>query len=118
MTGRPSIHDLADVTDHFEFIDETLVHVDAPLEGVVRAKSGELYAFRVVTLVDGCLWHWILLPVDSAAADVRSTFDAARTAVPDRWLSIIEDRRGPASRVSIAAMSGDVHRIPRVVLDA
>jgi len=109
-----SIHlsDYANILERFEFIDETLVYVDAPLEGVVRDKTGGLFAFRCSAIVHGYLWHWVLLPVASSAASIEDTFEAARAAPPEAWISVVEDRRAGQPRVTVVLLDGRVHPIP------
>lgn len=101
----------SDVSEQFEFVEERLVYVDAPVEGVLRSKDGEFFVFRCRSIIDGYLWHWVLLPVDSPDAPVDETFTAARSTPPGRWVSIVEDRRG-APRVAIGQLAGTVHPIP------
>jgi hypothetical protein len=101
-----------DISEHFDFIEDKLVYVDAPLQGLLRAKTGELFAFRCTAVVRGCLWHWVLLPVASSEAIVDDTFERARQAPPERWVSIVEDRRGGESRVAAAELAGRKHEIP------
>jgi hypothetical protein len=103
----------SDVSDQFEFIEEKLVYVDAPLEGIVRAKTGELFAFRCSPIVAGYLWHWVLLPVESTEAAIDETFAKARKSPPDRWISIVEDRRGDEPRIAVGRLDGGVHSIPQ-----
>jgi len=63
-----------DITDRFVFLEEYLVYVDEPLEGVVRSKdTGDLFVFRSLAIVPKLLWHWVLIPVDSADADIGHT---------------------------------------------
>ena len=96
----------SDITDNFDFVEETLVYVDAPLEGLLRAKTGELFAFRCKSIVDGALWHWVLLPVDSAHVTVADAFERARHEPAAAWLSIVEDRRGDQPCLVPAWMTG------------
>jgi len=103
----------SDVSEQFEFIEEKLVYVDAPLEGIVRAKTGGLFAFRCSPIVTGYLWHWVLLPVESAEASIDETFAKVKEAPPDRWISIVEDRRGDQPRVAVGRLDGGVHPIPQ-----
>jgi len=103
---------LTDVSEQFEFVDDTLVYVDAPIEGVVRSKTGELFAFRCSTIVTGILWHWVLVPVASSEVSIAATFDEARKAAPPEWISIVEDRRGDSARVAMCRLVGGVHRVP------
>lgn len=36
---------LTDITEEFEFLEETVTYIDAPLDGFLRNRSGELFAF-------------------------------------------------------------------------
>lgn len=102
-----------EVSDYFELVEDRLVYVDAPLEGLLRAKDGELFAFRCAPIVRGCLWHWVLLPARSIEDSVSDVFDRARkNGPPTRWVSIVEDRRGPQPRVSAAWLDGSSHAVP------
>ena len=105
----------SDISDQFEFIEEQLVYVDAPLEGFLRGKTGDLFAFRCTPIILGCLWHWVLLPV-RAVTSVKEVFEIARTNPPKKWVSIVEDRRGEP-RLSAAELTGGVHEIPKIVFD-
>jgi hypothetical protein len=87
--------------DHFEFVEERLVYVDAPLEGLLRAKTGELFAFRCDSIIDHTLWHWTIVPAESLETAVADAFLAAQKN-PARWLSIVEDRRGEQERILAA----------------
>jgi hypothetical protein len=46
------VENWSDIMDHFEFLEERLVYVDAPLEGLLRATTGELFAFRCDSIID------------------------------------------------------------------
>jgi hypothetical protein len=82
---------VADISEMFEFLEETLVYADAPLEGLLRRRAdGALFAFRCSQLVGDLVFHWTLLPVDSPNADISEAFaHGAETT----WISILEDRR-------------------------
>lgn len=101
-----------DITEAFTFVEETLVYVDAPLEGHLRSREGEVFAFRCSSIVTGKLWHWILLPVRSAAEPVEDVFAHAHREPPARWISIVEDRRSTKPQVMAVLMSGS-DAIPR-----
>jgi len=97
-----------DILDEFEFLEEQLVYVDAPIEGFLRAlKTGELFAFRCTQIVPGCLWHWVLLPASPSHVTVEAVFSAVRVAWPKEWISIVEDRRGEEPQLVVAWMRGD-----------
>jgi len=110
MAAQPEVWN--DITDRFDFVEQTLVYVDAPLEGHLRAKSGELFAFRCTSIVDGALWHWVLMPVDSIEVTAADACARARQDPALSWLSIVEDRRSEPRRLAAVWMTGQ-HRIPR-----
>lgn len=101
-----------DVTDHFEFVEDKLVYVDAPLEGILRSKTGELFAFRCAPIVLGCLWHWVLLRVNSVEDSVADAFERAGKVSPEGWVSIVEDRRGDHPHLFVAWLTRGIHKIP------
>ncbi len=101
----------SDVSEQFEFDEDRLVYVDAPLEGIVRSRKGESFAFRCRSIIDGYLWHWVLIPAASVDATTDQVFAAAKSSPPKHWISIVEDRRGPP-RVAIGRMDGLIHPIP------
>lgn len=99
-----------DITDEFSFLDEHLEYHDGPLEGFLRSSStGDLFAFRISFIIADRLWHWVLLPVSSTETGLEKIFTAARTAPPDRWLSIVEDRRRGDPQLSAVWMTGRIH---------
>jgi hypothetical protein len=114
----PRIDVWNDISEQFEFLDEQLIYVDEPLEGLLRAKTGELFAFRCTAIIADCLWHWVLLPVQSTAVSVKESFEVAQAKPPSEWGSVVEDRRGEQPRVSVAWLKGGIHEIPKNVLDA
>ena len=96
-----------DITDHFSFVNEHLVYTDAPWEGFLRSSAtGELFAFRTSEIIAGLLWHWSLLPVSSVEETVGQVFSAAQTDPPQKWISIVEDRRGTEPQLSAARLTG------------
>jgi len=99
---------LSDITERFRFVEESLVYVDAPLEGfLVDVASGARYAFRSREIVAKTLWHWVLLPVGEAQLTVEDVFASAKATPPPRWLSVLEDRREGAPKLALAEMSGE-----------
>jgi hypothetical protein len=110
MTRIETFHE---VSEYFELVDTKLVYVDAPLEGLVRTRAGELFAFRCAAVVPGCLWHWVLLPAHSVEDSVEDVFERARSVPPAQWVSIVEDRRGPQPCVSAAWLDSSSHPVPR-----
>lgn len=97
------------IFDGFELLVEHLVYVDSPLEGMLRSRDGELYAFRVRTVVVGCVWHWVLLRAESTQSTVASIFDAARDHADVAWLSVLEDRRNGPAHVTFAWLENSKH---------
>lgn len=96
-----------DITDGFTILDERLVYVDSPLEGFLRAlDTSELFVFRCSNIVPDLVWHWFVLPAGSIESEVEALFAAARTNPPNRWMSIIEDRRGEKPRLYAAWLTG------------
>jgi hypothetical protein len=96
-----------DITENFDILDEYPIFVDEPLEGFLCSKnSGDLFAFRSFTLIPELLWHWVLIPVASVSANVKDAFASAASTPPDRWMSIVEDRRGGQPQLSAAWMEG------------
>jgi hypothetical protein len=80
-----------DILDHYDFEEDTLVYVDAPLAGWMRDKTtGVRYSFECMSIVDGLLWHWALVP-DSG--DGKSHFDHGKADGHNTWRSIVEERR-------------------------
>jgi hypothetical protein len=106
---------LDDSLDFFDFIDETIIYVDAPLEGFVRSKNGVLYAFRVFEIIPAYLWHWVLVPAQSTSEPVSSAFFRA-PGPDDKWLSILEDRRGEMPRITVAEFLRGRTPLPRTAL--
>jgi hypothetical protein len=106
-----------DITQHFDFIEESLVYVDSPLEGHLRAKDGELFAFRCQAIIEQTLWHWVLLPIASTEVGVDDAFKNAINSPPQHWLSLVEDRRGPTPTITAAMLATSSHPLPRAVLE-
>ena len=97
---------LADITERFCFVEESLVYVDAPVEGfMVDVASGARYAFRSREIVAKTVWHWVLLPVGEGQVTVSDVFASARADPPSQWLSVIEDRREGAPKLELAEMT-------------
>ena len=99
----------ADLSEQFEFLDEGLEYYDGPISGFLRSKTdSRLYAFDCSVIVQACLFHWCLVPVDRvrgvAAEVVRRMLHAGET----QWLSIVEDRRSEPAVCRMATMRGTV----------
>ena len=96
-----------DVTDLFEFVEETVEYHDGPLQGCVRERAtGDLFAFRTFAIVVDRLWHWVMVPC--AKPD---DFAVALVGPPvDGWLSIVEDRRQGEGHCSLVRMGANVPR--------
>lgn len=82
----------ADISEHFEVVHESVVYVDSPIEGLLRSRTGDTYAFRCFTIAEGRLWHWTLLPCEPGDNPAQ-VFRSAAAFPPERWTSILEDRR-------------------------
>ncbi len=99
---------LADITERFRFVDDSLAYVDAPLEGfLVDVATGARYAFRAREIVANTVWHWVLLPVGAGHATVSDVFTSASADPPARWLSVLEDRREGACKLGLAEMTSE-----------
>ena len=99
---------MADITERFRFVEESLVYVDGPIEGfVVHLESGVRYAFRTREMVANQLCCWILLPVAEGPMTVDEVFASARANPPAQWLRGIEDRREGASKFELVEMTSD-----------
>ncbi|MBA3398072.1 MAG: hypothetical protein H0T89_35935 [Deltaproteobacteria bacterium] len=102
-----------DITDRFEFDNDLLVYVDAPLEGVaIELTTSRRFAFSVFAIVPDQLWHWVLVPEQFGFLVLRS-----KPRAPDdmwrtvnftelEWLSVVEDAREEPSRLSMARLIG------------
>lgn len=83
-----------DITEEFEFDEETLDYYDGPLSGWLRSKStGEWFAFDCQPIINSQLWHWTLIPAQEKTNAGRVLREAA-TRSSGYWLSILEDGRG------------------------
>ena len=99
--------------ERFELLLEGLAYVDAPLEGFLLDRStGKLFAFRTTEIIEGYLWHWILIPVEDADS-VQAAFSRTLTTPPHEWISIVEDARSSPTRHSLSVLRSEIHRIPR-----
>jgi hypothetical protein len=104
-----------DISELFSLIDERLEYFDGPLAGfAVSRQSGQMFAFRCITLIDACLWHWIFLPAASTGQSVDEVFASAIGDAPKEWISVIEDGREGEYRFYVAVMSGMQHPISKV----
>jgi len=100
----------SDITDHYEFVGDKLVYIDAPLEGILKASAGSFFAFRCTAIIQDHLWHWTLIPVDGPNADVASAFSLFG-GLPATWISIVEDRRVEPASLCEVEISGDAARL-------
>jgi hypothetical protein len=69
---------------------------------------------NVLSNAAGLLWHWVLVPIESTDTSVSEAFRAARTTPPDKWISIVEDRRGNEPKLTAAELRAE-HSIPSQV---
>lgn len=94
-----------DITDRFEILEDHLMYVDAPLEGLLRARdSGSLFAFSSTQLDRAPIWHWIVLPTHASELAVGTQIEAALTGSTSTWISIVEDRRNKPCRMYIGGV--------------
>ncbi len=78
-----------DVTDGFDFAEETLEYVDTPIAGeMILRETGERFNFDCVMIVKDLLWHWTLTP----STQVLPREGLAKIA-RENTISILEDRR-------------------------
>jgi hypothetical protein len=104
---------LADITARFRFVEESLIYVDAPLEGfVVDIANGTRYAFRCQEIVAKTVWHWVLLPAGDGQVRVKDVFASAKANPPSYWLSVIEDRREDLPRLELVEIASEKTRPP------
>lgn len=116
-TNSAKVNVINSIEDRFEVLEAGLVYVDAPLEGFVRERgTARLYAFRVTVMVEDRVWHWVLVPAEGERSTVSETFTVATQSGSVRWTSIIEDRRGIPSMVSMVTFDEGV-ALPRSVRD-
>jgi hypothetical protein len=98
---------MTDIANRFLLLEDHLVYVDEPLEGVARSKdSGDLFVFRSLTIIPTLLWHWVLIPVTSTDVDIEQVFLSATTEPLARWMSIVEDRHDGHSQVGAVWIVG------------
>lgn len=82
-----------DITDEFEFDENSMDYLDGPLSGWLRSKStGAWFAFDCQPIIDGRLWHWTLVP-EKERTDAGCVLEEAANRSTGYWLSIVEDRR-------------------------
>lgn len=105
-------HVLTDITDEFVFIDETVTYIDAPLDGFVRNRVGELFAFQRTTVVADAIWHWAIVPATSHTLAVAEIFRAARNMKAVDWISGLEDARFGTTNLTLAILNSARHPIP------
>jgi hypothetical protein len=93
-------HIFGDMAAEFEFDEEGMEYIDAPVTGLLRRKSdGAWFAFDCQTIIWGKLWHWTLVPLPGKVTDVVSALQDAGRARTGTWLSIVEDRRGSSASI-------------------
>jgi hypothetical protein len=100
---QDAFDEFSDLTNRFEFEDDSLEYVDGSISGWLKEKGGsQWFAFECHPIVPGLAWHWILVPADRVADAATSLRNAAGHSSKDPWLSIIEDRRNGASICRLA----------------
>lgn len=89
-----------DFLSDFEFDEESLVYVDAPLEGWLRHRStGDWFAFRTVELLGKALVHWCLVPYERPQERWRlPEIDRVLHEHRTEWISVLEDGRGDGTK--------------------
>lgn len=90
--------------EDLELIERTVTFHDEPLQGYVRDPQGALFAFRRIHIIPDRLIHWILLPADDVSIPVSEVFRKGEARAPERWVSILDDHRGPISAEYVAEM--------------
>ena len=87
-----------DISEEFDFDEETLEYCDAPLSGWLRRRrDGARFAFECRPIIWDKLWHWILVPAASKSQDHVRVLSEAAQRKQGTWLSITEDRRTRAT---------------------
>ena len=87
-------HVFGDMSEEFDFDEDSMDHVDGPLSGWLRRKrDGAWFVYECQPVIAGKLWHWTLVPAPSKGPDPSMVLIAAADAKSGSWLSIIEDRR-------------------------
>lgn len=99
-----------DITQCFEFLEDKLVYVDAPLEGFLRSARGDVFAFRCRELASEDAWEWVLVLTQGTASTVAEIFRVAKKHAPTTWLTIRESR-APKQCLS-ASMRTSVDSLP------
>jgi len=80
---------MTDITDRFLLLEDHLIYMDEPLEGVARSRdSGDLFVIRSLAIISELLWHWVLIPVDSTDVDIEQIFLSATADPPMRRMSL------------------------------
>ena len=83
-----------DMSDEFDFDEETMDYVDGPLSGWLRRKRDSAwFAFDCQPIIQRKLWHWTLVPAPNKSPNVAHVLTEAAKAKSGFWMSIIEDRR-------------------------
>lgn len=105
----------SEVNEVLVFQEGELEYVDGPIEGFAEfAPTKRRYAFRCQQVLQGRLWHWILLPAsDEDGTAVEMIFRRARSSPPATWLSLLEDRRTAQHRVTGVEFHGSGVRPPQ-----
>src|SRR5262245_59603887 len=100
----------ADVSEIYEFDDESLDYYDGPLSGWLKHRvTGEWFAFDCQPIIHGLLWHWTLVPA-TKTGDAGRVLGDARNASAGSWLSIVEDRRAGAPQCRAVRIDNAIAR--------
>jgi hypothetical protein len=90
------IREFADMTEVFQFDEQSLDYLDGPLSGWLLGKTdGTWYAFDCQPILPQLVWHWTLVAV-AVRTDVLDVLEQAEKNQAGSWFSVVEDRRGPA----------------------
>lgn len=100
-----------DMSEEFEFENETGDYLDGPVLGWVRRRrDGARFAYDCKTIIIDTLWHWVLVPAPTQSTDAALVISEARSVVQGAWLSVVEDRR--TSSTSVCRLVSMTCRLP------
>ena len=105
-----AMNDFSDLSEIFDFDEESLDYVDEPLSGWLRSKTThEWFVFNCQLIIRNLLWHWTLVPAADKTNIGLAVREASR-ADTGYWLSIVEDLRGPTPLCRAARIENTVAR--------
>jgi hypothetical protein len=80
--------------------EDTLYYNDGPIAGFILCTTCKRrYAFYCCPVIDGFLFHWVLVAAPDAR-DSEQVLDEAWGRKEGEWLSVVEDVRRPNRRGS------------------